>query len=79
MNTQSIDLHNCEHQSLSHSIDIDECLEAAISSIDLCEDVENSQCVNVIGSYNCSCVSGYEMISGLCERKPIDCMLSFHV
>ena len=52
-----------------HAIDIDECFEAAVNSIDICEDVENSRCVNAIGSYNCSCVSGYKMMNESCQRK----------
>ncbi len=53
------------------SLDIDECFEAAVSSppINLCENSPNSQCVNNIGSFNCTCVPGYTLDDGKCERK----------
>ena len=48
-------------------VDIDECLEAALSSVDLCD--QNSQCVNSDGSFSCICVPGYEEINGTCSRE----------
>ena len=52
----------------THIIDIDECLEAAQSNTDLCQD-KNSECVNNEGSYMCTCVPGYENINNTCSRK----------
>lgn len=52
--------------------DIDECFEAAQNLTDICQDVENSQCINTIGSYNCSCVSGYQLIGAICQRKSVN-------
>ena len=53
-----------------YSIDIDECFEAAIESLNLCESDPNSQCVNNEGTFNCTCVSGYILNeNGTCESK----------
>lgn len=51
--------------------DIDECLEAARSSVNLCQLDENTVCVNLEGSYECVCVSGYMNISGICQRQSL--------
>lgn len=50
-------------------IDVDECLEAALSAMDLCEDDKNSQCLNTEGSHMCVCVPGYERVNETCSRK----------
>ena len=52
-----------------HLTDKDECLEAAHQGINICEMDENSQCLNLEGSYECSCVSGYLNVNGTCQRK----------
>ena len=44
--------------------DVDECLDAAINVVNLCED--NSECVNTEGSFLCPCVPGYEMVNETC-------------
>lgn len=49
--------------------DIDECLEAALSATDLCEEDKNSQCQNTEGSFECICVPGYEKMNETCSRK----------
>ena len=42
---------------------------AALTSMDACENDENTECVNTLGSYSCSCVPGYGRINGSCRRK----------
>ena len=42
---------------------------AALNATDLCEGVENSQCVNTEGSYDCICVPGYTLVNESCERE----------
>jgi hypothetical protein len=42
---------------------------AALNATDLCEGVDNSQCVNTEGSYDCTCVPGYTLVNGSCERE----------
>ena len=49
--------------------DVDECLEASLVSMELCQDDRNSQCLNSEGSFVCICVPGYEEINGTCSRK----------
>lgn len=49
--------------------DIDECFEAALMSTDLCADDRNTQCMNLEGSYECTCVSGYSRENGTCQSK----------
>lgn len=58
----------CIHTDYMHS-DIDECLEAALVSNNLCETDKNTQCVNSEGSYTCKCVSGYTRENGTCQSK----------
>ena len=55
--------------------DIDECFDAAMNSIELC--LNNTVCVNNLGSYLCSCVSGYSLVNGTCIRK-IAGVISLH-
>lgn len=50
--------------------DIDECEEAARDGVTLC--AENSACRNTLGSYNCTCFSGYARISGTCIHLPAE-------
>ena len=40
-------------------------------STDLCQDDENSQCVNLVGSYECVCAPGYERVNGTCQCELI--------
>ena len=47
--------------------DIDECLEAALKSENLCD--INAQCINKDGSFECPCVPGYEVVNDTCQRK----------
>ena len=49
--------------------DIDECFQAAMIALSICENDINTQCVNTEGSFNCTCVPGYHRINGICERK----------
>ena len=49
-------------------IDVNECLEAALNTVDLCKDI-NSECLNTEGSYVCTCVPGYERINETCSSK----------
>ena len=44
-----------------HYADIDEC------STDVHNCTQNQQCVNRPGDYECECVSGYELVNGICE------------
>ena len=46
--------------------DVDECLEAVANQRDLCP--ANTVCVNTIGSFQCVCVPGYELVDGTCQR-----------
>lgn len=59
----------CRYNFIIKILDIDECLVAALNATDLCEDTENSQCVNTEGFYDCICVPGYTLVNGSCERK----------
>ena len=52
-----------------HPTDINECLVAAMESVNLCENNQNTQCINNIGSYDCVCVPGYNRVNGSCQRK----------
>ena len=47
--------------------DFDECLEAVANQRDICQ--ANTACVNTIGSFQCVCVPGYELVDGICQRK----------
>ena len=58
------------------SIDINECLAAALESANLCESDQNTQCVNNDGSYDCVCVPGYNRVNGSCQRKLHELFLS---
>ena len=49
--------------------DIDECFEAALMSTDLCAHDKNTQCMNLEGSYECTCVPGYSRENGTCQSK----------
>ena len=49
--------------------DIDECLVAALISVDLCENDTNTQCINIDGSHECVCVPGFERVNGTCEGE----------
>ena len=65
-----ISLYRSLSLSLSDlSIDINECLAAALESANLCESNQNTQCVNNDGSYDCVCVPGYNRVNGSCHRK----------
>lgn len=48
-------------------VDIDECLEAALNSENMCD--INAQCINKNGSFECPCVPGYEVVNSTCQRK----------
>ena len=54
-------LSNC----VSYS-DVNECLEAVANQRDICP--ANTACVNKIGSFQCVCVPGYELVDGTCQR-----------
>ena len=30
---------------------------------------QNQQCVNILGTFICECVSGYELLNGTCESN----------
>ena len=45
-------------------IDVNEC---AHSSANNCSAVDNEECHNVEGSYQCDCVAGFERIQGICK------------
>ena len=47
--------------------DIDECEEAARNDSSIC--VENSDCINTLGSYRCACFEGYLLVNGSCQRE----------
>ena len=47
--------------------DVDECLEAVANQRDICP--ANTVCINTIGSFQCVCVPGYELVDGTCRRK----------
>ena len=49
--------------------DIDDCLAAALMNTDLCESDANTQCVNLDGSYDCTCAFGFERVNGTCLCK----------
>lgn len=49
--------------------DIDDCLVAALMNTDLCENDENTQCVNLDGSYKCICAPGFDRENGTCQRE----------
>ena len=49
--------------------DIDDCLVAALMNTDLCENDENTQCVNLDGSYECICAPGFDRENGTCQRE----------
>ena len=49
------------------STDIDECRMAALNDSVIC--INDTQCTNTHGSFKCDCVSGYELVDGICERK----------
>ena len=51
--------------------DIDECLEDALLSINSCENVKNSLCVNNEGSFDCNCAQGYDIVNDTCLSKLI--------
>ena len=56
------------HSYLSYFYtDVDECLEAVANQRDICP--ANTACVNTIGSFQCVCVPGYELVDGTCQRK----------
>ncbi|KAL5468857.1 hypothetical protein EMCRGX_G029980 [Ephydatia muelleri] len=46
-------------------VDIDECIDAALSDSELCPG--SFECLNSIGSYLCVCPPGYQNRSGLCQ------------
>ena len=48
--------------------DIDECREAALSSAVICTE-NDTRCINIDGDFECVCVSGYELVDEVCERK----------
>ena len=54
--------------TVENIIDIDECHMAALQSTVLCTNL-NTQCVNTIGSFECVCVDGYELVDEECQRK----------
>ena len=41
---------------------------AALQNTVLCTDL-NTECVNTIGSFECVCVDGYELVDEECQRK----------
>ena len=47
--------------------DIDECLEAAVYNIQLC--TQNTVCVNTDGTYECPCISGFQLTNGTCQSE----------
>ena len=51
--------------------DIDDCLVAALLSTDLCQEDANAKCINLVGSYECVCVPGFERVNGTCQCKLI--------
>ena len=53
----------------SNLSDIDECLDTAFNGDNLCVDVPNSHCINTEGSYECTCVPGYSLLDGSCQRS----------
>lgn len=62
-------MYGSRRSLVSQSTDTNECFLAALTSIDVCENDENAECVNTAGFYNCSCVPGYERINGSCHSE----------
>lgn len=50
--------------SLSYSIDVNECLDAAVDGFDLCD--PSMLCVNNEGSYTCQCPGGTMAVDDGC-------------
>lgn len=44
-------------------------MDAALNVVDLCIDDQNSQCLNMIGSFQCVCAPGFVRQNGTCESK----------
>lgn len=53
-------------------VDVDEC-KSNNSDENICSHLENSKCVNTIGSYNCLCKNGYKMKDGKCVSDKFTC------
>ena len=62
--------HKLESCILFVTTDVDECLEGALQSIDLCDHLPNSDCVNAIGAFVCACIPGFNRTdNGTCVSK----------
>ena len=48
-------------------VDIDECLQAALSGVNLCSD--QLICSNTNGHYACLCPTGTELAGGVCQES----------
>ena len=49
---------------LCHVLDIDECIEGSHDC-----DSSTEMCVNLVGSYSCQCVDGFQLNGQTCEGK----------
>lgn len=50
--------------------DIDECTEAALNAVDLCETEPNTECLNTEGSFECICAPGFIKMNDVCQLPP---------
>ena len=52
-------------------LDIDECSTGDHNC------TQNQQCVNMPGTFICECVSGYELVNGICEGNQLVMIILF--